>query len=98
MQAYGETATFRRPDGSLSSADVLCRSAGYGAAEYGGGIIQGDRKLIALAEDFEAANWPAPQRGDIVMIGGKQVSVEAVDSDTRKIAGVIIAYEIQARG
>jgi len=94
---YGRVVAFKRPDGSVADAAVRCRSSGYDAQELGGGIVQGDVKVIALAEDFETAGWE-PRKGDQATLGTKLVSVEAVDRETRRVGETLIAYEIQARG
>jgi hypothetical protein len=102
MTAYGETLTFRRPGGSLPDATVLCRVTGYAPNELVGGIIQGDSRVLALAEDLEAAGWDAPKGGrgndQIVLSDGRVLAIEAVDDKTRKVGATVIAYEIQARG
>ncbi len=102
MDRYGETVTFQRPGGALPDASVRCRIFGYAPNELVGGIVQGDSKVIALAEDFEAAGWDAPKGGrgndQILLADGRVLAIQFVDDKTRKIAGTLLAYEIQARG
>jgi hypothetical protein len=97
LQRAGRSVTFKRPDGSVADAEVRCRSVGYEAQELGAGIIQGDTKVIALAEDFEKAGW-TPRKGDQATLGTRLVSIESVDLETRRIGDTLVAYEIQVRG
>jgi hypothetical protein len=97
LKKAGRTVTFKRPDLSVADAAVRCRALGYEAQELGGGIVHGDTKIIALAEDFETAGWE-PRKGDQALLGTRLVSVEAVDRETRRVGDILVAYEIQVRG
>lgn len=100
----GETITFRRYTGSGASrphfdADLRARVTGYAPDEMVGEIQQGDRKIIALAEDLIAAQVPLDlRRGDKVIVRGVEMNIEAADDSTRRLQGVLIALEIRARG
>lgn len=100
----GEQVTFRRftgngPNRPHFDVTVTARVMDYTAQELVGGIQQGDRKLIVLAQDFFDAQWPAPpKKGDEAVIRGVQTTVQDVDDNTRRIKGVLIAYEIRVRG
>ena len=111
MGRVGETVTLRREsdDPATVSNGVLARVVGFTAQELASGIDQGARKLIVLAEDVEreitAGRWPAPAGGqaailknDIIIVRGAPLSVESVDDSTRRVAGVLVAYEIVATG
>lgn len=103
MDAVGEVVTFRRFTGSGSArprfdADVRARVMDYTPDELVGTIVQGDRKLILLAEDLIAAQVPPPRKGDKIVVRGKELNIEAVDDNTRRVQGVLIAYEMQVRG
>jgi hypothetical protein len=93
----GEVCTIQHNDGS-AALQVLANVAGYAPQDLTDAIIQGDRKVILLADDLSAAAWPVPKKGDRIVISGKQTTVQTVDDMTRRINGVVIAYEIQVRG
>lgn len=104
LAAAGEMVTVRRYVGTGSDrpvveAPVAARVTGYAPSELVGNIRQGDRKVILLAEDLERRQFPLPLRaGDKVVVGGRELNVEYADDQTRRVAGVLIAYELQARG
>lgn len=100
----GETVTFRRYSGTgdaRTSVDrnALARVMDMKPEEIAGNIQEGSRKLIVLARDVDAANWsPALRKGDRVVVRGKELTIDVVDDNTRRVAGVLIAYELVARG
>lgn len=107
--AYGRTlrdrVTMRRLQGvgaaqvKFDAEDLRARIAGYGPDELIGPILQGDRRVILLAEDLEERQWPAPPRsGDRCIVGDVTMTVISVDGHTRKVGETLIAYEIQVRG
>lgn len=111
MQAHGETVTIQRKslDPAPQAQGLRARITGFSPEELASGIDQGDRKVILLAEGVEreiAANrWPAPAVGapailkdDTLMLRGAPMNVERVDDSTRRIAGVLIAYELTVTG
>lgn len=80
-------------------AEVRARVTGYQPHELVGTIVQGDRKVILLAEDLSRAQFPTPLRkGDKVVDAGKELNIEAPDDNTRRVQGELIAYELQVRG
>jgi hypothetical protein len=89
----GEMVTFRR----LPSTDVTVRAkvSGYKPDELGGGIQQGDRKILVNASDIPFD--PALKRGDkaIAVAEGRLLNIEIVDSASMRAAGVLM---ITARG
>lgn len=109
LRRLGESVTLRRLTGTTSQtavdATVTARVTGYRPQALAGGIQQGDRELIVLAEDLVAAGWPVPpKKGDRIILRpdadgvGETLTVQAVDSSRRRVGGVLIAYEITARG
>lgn len=104
IDEHGETVTLRRVNVSPTpptDATVKARVVGYRAEELVGGITQGDRKVIVLAEDVETSSFPVPFKttgSDKVIVRGKTLNIGVVDDSTRRIGGTLIAYEIQARG
>lgn len=101
---HGEDVTLRRVNASPASpteATVRARVTGYAPDELVGGVQQGDRKVVVLAEDVAAAGFPEPiQPGgrDKIVVRDRVLNVEAVDDNTRRVDGVLIAYELTVRG
>ena len=104
LDLAGEQIVIRRYAGTGPNRPKLeeparARVTDFEAAELVGGIQQGDRKLIVLAEDLETAQFPLPLvKGDKAVVRGKEMNIEAADDSTRRVGGVLVAYEIQARG
>ena len=112
LAATGEMVTIRRYTGTGTNRPkidrpVLARIAGYGPNELVGTIQQGDRRVIALAEDVTKPTTDSPPQtltlpittGDkIVTRDGKELQIIACDDSTRRVHGELIALEIQARG
>lgn len=100
----GETVTFRRYTGAGTNrpkfdADAIARVVDYEPNELVGSIQQGDRKLIVLADDLIEAQFAIPLRkGDKAVVRGKELNIEAPDDNTRRVRGVLVAYELQVRG
>lgn len=104
LDQVGEAVTVRRYSGtgpSRTKTDVAVtgRLLEYDPAELAGGIEQGDRKLILLAEDIAGGGITLPLTvDDRVVVRGKEMRLLAPDDSTRRVAGVLIAYELQVRG
>ena len=104
MNEAGETVKIRRYTGAGSNrpwfeCEVMARVTGFEPEELVGAIVQGDRKLIVLAEDLIAAQFPLPiVKGDRAIVRGKELNIEAADDSTRRVAGVLVAYQLQVRG
>lgn len=99
----GEIITLRRfvAGGAPIEAEVRARVTGYQSAELVGGIKQGDRRVIVLAEDVETSGFPVPFRTggtDKVVVRCRVLNIGVVDDSTRRVGGVLIAYEITATG
>lgn len=100
----GEPVTIRRYTGTGSSrpkfeAQVQARVTEYAPNELVGLVQQGDRKLIILADDLVSAQFSLPLRkGDKAVVRGKELNIESPDDNTRRIGGVLIAYDLRVRG
>lgn len=78
---------------------VRARVTGYDEKELVGGIVQGDRKAIIYADDVVNGGLTLPiTTNDKLRVRGKELGIIAADDSTRRIDGVLIAIEIQARG
>jgi hypothetical protein len=90
----------------VAEASVLARVSMYKPEQLVGGIIQGDRKAIVLNDP--AAVVPSGKvalsamlplsNDDKIVISGREVAIQGVDDQTRRIQDVLIALEIQVRG
>lgn len=104
LAANGETVTLKRLDASgseMASADVLARLMGFERAELDSGIAQGVRHAIVLAEDVESSAFPVPFRSggsDKVVVRGATLNVDVADDSTRRVGGVLIAYDLTLEG
>lgn len=83
------------------SRPLLARVTGYRPDELVAGIQQGDLRVLLLADDVAASGFPLPlqQAGaDRIVLRGRAATPQAIDDSTRRVAGVLIAYEIRVRG
>lgn len=101
----GKTILVRRytgagPNRPKYDVPVRARVMGYMPHQLIGGIQQGDRKVILLAEDLDAAGFAGPitTNDRIVVDNDPEMKIIAPDKATRECQGVLIAYELQVRG
>jgi len=96
----GQDVIVRRYSGKGAGRDVLAAAtlkahvAQYQPAELVGSIVQGDRRVILMAADLGALG-ALNKHTDILVISGVETAIEAIDVDTRQVAGAI---ELQVRG
>lgn len=98
--AHGGLVTLRRGSGE-GAPEVTFKAwiTGYAAQEMFGDVLQGDSKVILLAEDLAAFPLPIKTRStDAIWSNGRKMTVQAVDEQTRRVAGELIAYELRVRG
>lgn len=93
----GETLTLKRISPAVECT-VRGRAMGYAPHELTEGILQGDSRVIVMAEDVTGFTPPLRKGDKVVLSDGRQRNIEAVDSMTRRVAGELIAYELQVRG
>ena len=100
-----EFVTVRRFTGTGSNRPVFdaqnirARVFGYDAKELIGGIQQGDRKAILYADDVIESGLALPITDkDKLVVRGIELSIIAPDDSTRRVDGILIAYELQVRG
>lgn len=92
VRRYAGTGAARAPSDVTTQARVM----GYMPHEIVGSVKLGDRKVIALADTLSAI---LPLRtSDKIVIRGIECDIEAIDDNTRRIGGTLIALEIQVRG
>ena len=97
----GETVYIRRYSGigqdrTFVDTPTVARVTGYMPKELVGPIVQGDRKIIALVDSL-AAILPV-LTSDRVVVRDRVLAIKAVDDNTRRIGGVLIALVIQVAG
>lgn len=100
IDAYGETLTLARTSPTVSKT-VRGRVVGYSPEELIGGITQGSRRVVILAEDVESSGFPTPIRArgtDRLVVHGRPMIIETVDTNTARIGDTLIAYLITATG
>ena len=61
-----------------------------------GTIQQGDRNVIALAEDLVSIMPVTPT--DKLIVRGRELAIMGVDDSSRRVGDVLIALEMQVRG
>ena len=104
IDAVGETIMIRRYTGTGTARPwfevaVRARVTAYEQKDLVGTIQQGDRKIILLAEDLIERQFAMPvTANDKAVVRGRELQIVAPDDSTRRIAGVLIAYELQVRG
>lgn len=99
----GEAILIRRytgvgPNRPRFDAEVRARVMAYEPHELVGNIVEGERRAIILAEDLIAAQIALPLVvGDNLkaVVRGKEVAVKAVDDNTRRVAGELVAIELR---
>ena len=101
INEVGETVYVRRYSGtppSLTAADTatVARVMDYQPSEIIGPITQGDRKVIALVDTLTGV-LPLTVN-DALVVRGKELAIVAVNDNTRRIGGTLIALELQVRG
>lgn len=96
----GQVVTIRRYAGKgaaravLASKAIAAHVSRYDAAELVGSIVQGDRRVVLMADELGALAALNDQT-DVVVISGVETAIKAIDVDTRQVAGAI---ELQVRG
>ena len=84
----------------VDSAPVRFRLMAFQPRDLVGGIAQGTRRAILMAEDVKLPNGGAfdLKKNSRLIWNGKTLTVTAVDDATRNVGGVLIAYELQVVG
>jgi hypothetical protein len=104
LAVVGETVTVRRytgigPGRVWFEADALARVSDYEPHELVGSVQQGDRKVIILAQDLERKQFPLPvTTNDRLLVRGKELAIMLCDDSSRRVGGVLVAYQLTARG
>lgn len=97
----GETVYVRRFTGtgtprSHTDTATHARVMGYQPSQLIGPIVQGDRRVIALVDTLSSV-LPVTTN-DRLVVRGKECVIKAVDDNTRRIGGTLVALELQVAG
>jgi hypothetical protein len=81
------------------NAKARAKVVGYAPYELIGTIVQGYCTVILYADDLIKNGFALPlTTNDKLVVRGKELAIIAADDSTRRVDGVLIAYELQARG
>lgn len=84
---------------SYTDKTVRARVVEFSPDQLVGAIVQGDRKLIMLAEDVEGTGITLSATQNVkVLVRGKELQVKSVDDNSRRVGGVLMAYELVVGG
>lgn len=104
LRKAGETVTIRRYHGTGSNRpkfekNCKARVLNYQASEIAGPIVQGDRKVILLAQDIETGDVALPiSTSDKAVVRGRELAIISVDDNTLRDGEDLCAYVLQVRG
>lgn len=104
IRQHGEPVLFRRYTGSGSprpmfNAEVAGWVQGYQPQELIGGIVQGDRRVILLAEDVNRAQIGLPiTTNDKIVVRGRELAIGSVDDSTHRDGTELVAFELKVTG
>jgi len=102
ISTVGEDVVIRTYMGTSETYDdktVRARVVEFNPDQLVGAIVQGDRKLIMLAEDVESTGVTlAATQNCKILVRGRELQVKAVDDSSRRVQGVLMAYEITVGG
>lgn len=84
------SATVQAVVGSYADYGQAPQKTGYGESSPGG-ISQGARQVILLAEDLRSARFPLPVRKNdrLILNGGDKMNIVHVDAEKRSVAGAL---------
>jgi hypothetical protein len=103
IRQHGEPVVYRRYTGTgsnrpLFNAELRGWVQGYQPNEMIGGIIQGDRKVIILAEDVAKAQIATISTNDKLVVRGKEAAIGAADDSTHRDGTELVAWELKVTG
>jgi hypothetical protein len=94
------------PNRAKTEATIRARVSGLESATLIGAVVQGKCKIIALNDPdapvpagmVALASLLPLTLDDILVVRGRQLVMEAIDDNTRRVGGVLVALNIQAKG
>ena len=100
ISEVGEDVTIRNYDvgaDSYTDKTVRARVIDFSPDQLVGPLVQGDRKLIMLAADVSGVTLSLTQNCKVI-VRGKELQVKAIDDNSRRVSGVLMAYELTVGG
>ncbi len=104
LRQHGEPVLLRRVTGTGANQPQMRWELrgwvqGYQPHDLIGGIVQGDRKVILLAEDVIRAQIGLPiTTGDSLIVRGRQLAIGSVDDSTHRDGTELVAFELKVTG
>lgn len=87
------------PSRPFFDVQARARVMNYEAEQLIGTIQQGDRKAIVFVPDLVDAGFALPvTSNDKLVVRGRELAIMAVDDNTRRDEGELVALELQVRG
>lgn len=78
---------------------IRARAIGLQDRELTNAMLEGALHIIALATDLSDAGFALPLRHtDKLVIAGQECAITDLDSDTRRVNGTLIAYDLKVKG
>lgn len=101
IEAVGETISVRRWSGlgsSRTKTEIATkgRMMAYSPDQIVGSVTQGDQKVILLTASI--VSLLPLTTSDKIVVRGRELAIKAIDDNTRRVGGTLIALEIQAAG
>jgi hypothetical protein len=101
INEVGETVYVRRFSGTpptltIANTATTARVVGCRTNPLLGPITEGDRDVIALVDDLSGI-LPLTTN-DALVVRGKEMIIKAIDDNTRRIGGTLVALEIRIGG
>lgn len=100
LTEVGEDVIIRNYDvGAETYTDKTARArvTDFSPDQLVGPIVQGDRKLIMLAADVSGVTLALTQNCKVI-VRGKELQVKSIDDNSRRVSGVLMAYELVVGG
>jgi hypothetical protein len=94
-----EVGTYKSNNGTAYDSYSIDRIvfSNFREGELGAGTIEEDKVKILIRWSEINRHSITPKRGDKILVQDQIYSVENVDSTTRRVNGVLMAYEFVAR-
>lgn len=101
-QGPGESVTLRRgvPPSNTDYPGIRAWVTEFIPEDLEGAVEQGRRNAVLLASSVVASGFPLPflPKQDFLIWGGYIDAITSIDDATRRIQGVLIAYDVELEG
>lgn len=111
MAAHGQAVLIRRysgtgPTRTKTESEVMARLRGAGSATLVGAVVQG--KFTAIVINDPLASVAAGKvalssllpltTNDKLVVSGRELSIEAIDDQSRRLGGTLVGLNLQVTG